>query len=276
MDRRTFVGTMGAMAASTSMPSMLLADDKIDKIGLQLYTVRDQMKISVERTLADVARIGYREVEFAGYFNRPPRALNQLLKRNRLSAPAAHVGIDAVRGPWNRTLAEAEEVGHKWLLVAWLAESDRDSVDAVRRTADLFNKAGEDAKRSGMRFAYHNHDFEFKELDGRPMLDLLLEHTDPKYVDFEMDLYWTVKGGADPLDYFARYPERFPLVHVKDGGPPPEHKMTEVGKGVIDFKRIFAARKAAGIKHYFVEHDNPADSLASVATSYRYLKSLRF
>lgn len=276
MDRRTFVGTMGSVAASATMPTMLLADDKIDKIGLQLYTVRDEMKISVERTLANVARIGYREVEFAGYFNRPAPALKQLLKRNGLSSPAAHVGIDAVRGPWNRTLTEASEVGHKWLLVAWLAESERDSVDAVRRIADLFNKAGEDAKQFGMRFAYHNHDFEFKELDGRPMLDLLLEHTDPKYVDFEMDLYWTVKGGADPLDYFARYPGRFPLVHVKDGGPPPERTMTEVGKGLIDFKRIFAARKLGGIKHYFVEHDNPENSLASAATSYRYLKSLRF
>ena len=276
MQRRTFVGAMGAAAAAAVMPGELLADDKLGRIGLQLYTVRGMMGQSVERTLATVADIGYREVEFAGYFNRPPRSIAQLLKRNGLKAPSAHVGIDAVRGPWNLTLNDAEEIGHKWLLVAWLAEADRNSVDAVKRTADLFNKAGEDARRYDLRFAYHNHDFEFKEVGGQRIFDLLLEHTDPKLVDFEMDLYWVVKGGGDPLDYFTRYPGRFPMVHVKDGGPPPTRTMTEVGKGTIDFASIFAARKRGGVKHFFVEHDNPADPLASIRTSYDYLSKLRF
>ena len=276
MDRRTFVGTLGAAAASSLLPGDLLAADKVNKVGLQLYTVRSLMQQSVERTLATVAGIGYKEVEFAGYFNRPPRSVRQLLKRNGLSSPSAHVGIDTVRGPWNRTLNDASEVGHKWLLVAWLAEADRNSVDAVKRTADLFNRAGEDAKRYDLKFAYHNHDFEFKEVGGKRILDLLLENTDPKLVDFEMDLYWVVKGGADPLDYFRRYPGRFPMVHVKDAGPAPDRTMTEVGKGTIDFPSIFAQRKLAGLKHYFVEHDNPADPVASVRESFGYLSKMRF
>lgn len=276
MDRRTFVGALGAAAGAAALPRDLMAQERIERIGLQLYTVRKEMEKSVEKTLADVARIGFKEVEFAGYFNRPPRAIRQLLDRNGMASPAAHVGLDVVKGPWHRTLNESTEIGHKWLLVAWLNESDRNSISAIKRTAELFNKAGEDAKSYKIRFAYHNHDFEFKEVEGRRILDVLIEETDPKLVDFELDLYWATKGGADPLDYFKRYPGRFPLVHVKDAGPAPDYKMTEVGKGTIKWADIFAQRKLAGIKHYFVEHDNPTDPMTSVATSFRYLKELRF
>lgn len=278
MDRRTFVGALGAFGAASAFPGAgsLAAPTKLDKIGLQLYTVRNLMKESVERTLAAVASVGYREVEFAGYFNRPPRSIRSLVKRNGLSAPAAHVGIDAVRGAWNRTLDDASEAGHKWVLVAWLADADRNSKDAIKRTADLFNRAGEDARRNGLRFAYHNHDFEFNDVEGRRMYDQLLEHTDPKLVEMELDLYWTVKGGADPLAYFAQWPGRFPLLHVKDAGPAPERTMTDVGLGTIDFGKVFAAGKLAGIKHLFVEHDNPGNAIGSITASYKYLRSLRF
>jgi sugar phosphate isomerase/epimerase len=251
-----------------------LAD--LDKIGLQLYTVRSQMQLTVERTLFEVAKIGYREVEFAGYFNRPPRAIKQLLDRNGLEAPSAHVALSDMRGGWFRKLEEAEEMGHKWLVIPWLAETDRNSLDAIKRTAETLNKAAEDAKTYKIRIAYHNHDFEFTEVEGRVMFDVLLEETDPKLVDVELDLYWITKAGRDPFEYFARWPGRFPLVHVKDSAGAPGHAMTEVGKGTIDFAKLFATRKTSGMKHFFVEHDNPADPMASVATSYRYLKALEF
>ena len=278
MDRRTFVGALGAAGAASVLPfgGTVFAQEKLETIGVQLYTVRSQMKASVEKTLAEVAAIGYQEVEFAGYFNRPPRAIRELLKRNGLQAPAAHIGIDLLRGPWNRTLDDSSEMGHKYLVVAWLDAKDRENVAAIKKTADLFNKAAEDAKRYKIRLAYHNHEFEFKEVEGRRMYDLLLEHTDPKLVQMEMDLYWIIKGGGDPAAYFARWPERFPMVHVKDSGPPPDRAMTEVGSGVIDWGEIFAQRKQAGIKHFFVEHDEPKDPMQSVATSYRYLRALRF
>lgn len=278
MDRRTFVGAVGAAGVASLLPAResLLAESKLDKIGLQLYTVRGEMKVSVERTLKAVADIGYREVEFHDYFGRPPRAIHQLLDRNGLKSPACHVGIDVLRTGWHRTLTDAVEVGHKWLIVAYLAEGERNSVDAVKRTAELFNKAGREAKDFRIRFAYHNHDFEFKELEGQRIYDILLAETDPKYVDFEMDLYWATKAGASPLEYFGRHPGRFPLVHVKDAGPPPELKMVDVGKGTIDWRAIFAAQKLSGTKHFLVEHDNPPDPMQSIATSYRYLKALRF
>lgn len=280
MDRRAFLGQAALLAAPFAAPRSLRAlgspPASLDKIGLQLYTVRQAMEQSVERTLLQVAEIGYKEVEFAGYFNRPPRAIRQLLDRNDLKAPSAHVGLDVLRTGWYRRLNEAAEMGHKWLVVPSLPESERDSLDAIKRTAELLNRAATDAKTYKIRVGFHNHDVEFTEVEGRRIFDVLLEETDAELVDFEMDLYWITKAGADPFDYFTRFPGRFPLVHVKDSGGAPGHRMTEVGKGTIDFKRLFAARRQAGMKHFFVEHDNPSDPMASVGTSFRYLDSLEF
>jgi sugar phosphate isomerase/epimerase len=125
-----------------------------------------------------------------------------------------------------------------------------------------------------MQLTYHNHAFEFAAVDGRVPYDILLERCDPRFVAFEMDLYWITKGGRDPLAYFARWPGRFPLVHVKDSAGAPEHRMVDVGDGRIPWPAIFARRQQAGIRHSFVEHDNPADPLTSVRRSYAYLRSL--
>ena len=136
---------------------------------------------------------------------------------------------------------------------------------------------GEQARAAGIRFAYHNHDFEFARLEGRWLpYDALLERCDPRHVAFEMDLYWITKGGQDPLAYFARWPGRFPMVHVKDSMGPPDNKMADVGAGKIDWKRIFSKEQQAGIKHFFVEHDQPADAFASIRASCEYLKRLEF
>lgn len=278
MDRRTFVRTTGATAAAAMLPLRpeLLVRDHLDKIGVQLYTVRDLMKVSVERTLSEVAAIGYKEVEFAGYFNRPPRAIKQLLDDNGLSSPSAHIGLDALRGPWNRTLSDAAEIDHKWLVIASVSDADRDSPDAIKRTADLIHKASDDARFYKIKLAYHNHEVEFQKVGGRPMFDQLLELTKPTELQVEMDLYWITKGGGDPSAYFKRWPGRFPMVHVKDAGPPPQYQMEDVGKGTIKWAEIFSHQKAAGIKHYFVEHDSPADPMASITASYRYLRALQF
>jgi len=278
MDRRTFVGALGAAGAASLLPSGegLFAQEKLSRIGVQLYTVRDQMKVSVEKTLAAVADIGYKEVEFAGYFNRPPRAIRQLLDRNGLSSPAAHLGMREVRGSWNRTLNDAAEVGHKWLVIASLDEVDRNSVTAIKRTADILRKAAEDAKIYKIKLGYHNHETEFQLVDGRRMFDVLLEETSPDVLQIEMDLYWILRGGGKPLEYFAKWPGRFPMLHVKDAGPPPDYKMLDVGKGTINWAELFARHKEAGIKHYFVEHDSPADPMASIKASYEYLSQLRF
>jgi sugar phosphate isomerase/epimerase len=140
----------------------------------------------------------------------------------------------------------------------------------------LLNRAGEAAARAGIHFAYHNHDFEFIALDGRLPYDVLLQATAPRHVTFELDLYWITRGGQDPLAYFARWPGRFRLVHVKDSDGPPDHRMADVGSGTIDWGRIFAHGKQAGIEHFFVERDDAPEPLASIAASYAYLHKLRF
>jgi sugar phosphate isomerase/epimerase len=278
MDRRTFVGALGAVGAASlvSPARYLAAEEKLDRIGVQLYTVRDQMQFSVEKTLAEVADIGFKEVEFAGYFSRPPRAIRQLLDRNGLSSPAAHLGMREIRGSWNRTLNDAAEVGHKWLVIASLDDADRNSVDAIKRTADILRKAAEDAKLYKIKLAYHNHEAEFRQVDGRRIFDVLLEETSPEVLQIELDIYWILRGGGNPLEYFARWPGRFPMLHVKDAGPAPDFQMRDVGKGTINWGEIFARHKEAGIKHYFVEHDNPPDPMASIKASYEYLRKLRF
>ncbi len=232
------------------------------------------MRVSVERTLARISELGYKEVEFADYFGRPPRAIKQLLDDNDLKAPSAHISLNALRGPWNRTLSDAAEIEHKWLTIASMSDADTNSLDALKRTVDLIHKAADDAKFYKIKIAFHNHDSEFKVVDGKPIYDHLLEMSKPDELDFEMDLYWITRGGGDPIDYFRRFPHRFRMVHLKDAGPAPDFQMMDVGKGTIKWADILSHHKEAGIEHYFVEHDQPADPIASLKASYEYLKKL--
>ena len=281
MNRRSFLETMtvfgaGCMAPRaprTAIPPDQPKLERLDRIGLQLYTIRGAMAKDFDGSLARVAEIGYREVEFAGYFGRSPQQVRAVLERLGLDAPAAHVPLEALRDDWERTLEAARTIGHRYLVVPWIPAETRTSA-GYRAVADLFNRAGEAARRAGLGFAYHNHDFEFVPVDGRLPYDLLLAETDPSLVKMELDLYWIGKGGRDPLDYFARHPGRFPMVHVKDADA--AGRMVDVGRGRIDFGRIFARREQAGIRHFFVEHDDPAEPFDSIRASYEHLRGLEF
>lgn len=285
MPRRVFVELLAAGAAGLgARPSSLVPrpPTRLGPIGLQLYTVRDLLKQDFDRTLSRVAAIGYREVEFAGYFDHTPDQVRAVLDHNGLSSPAAHVSFESMESAWDATLHTASLVGHRFLVCAWIPEERRRTVDDWRGIGDRLNQAAAAARDAGLQFAYHNHSYEFVPLEGRLPYDLLLEHTDPALVRLELDLFWITFGGGDPLAYFSRYPGRFPLVHVKDMAPKPapdvapERVMTDVGRGSIDWKRIFARSRDAGIEHYFVEHDQPADPLASIRASYDYLRALEF
>jgi sugar phosphate isomerase/epimerase len=292
--RRTFLGQAAATALVLGAPAHLLAcapsdakgekqdtaqpaGDKLARIGVQLYTVRDLMKQNVEDTLRKVADIGYKEVEFAGYFDRKPAALRATLDQLGLTSPASHIGYDTIdSAKIGATLEDANTIGNKYIIVAYLLDTQRKTLDQYKRIAEQFNRAGEAAKARGLQFAYHNHDFEFVPLDGKVPYDVLLESTDPSLVKMEMDLYWITMAGGDWQAYFDRWPGRFPLVHVKDSAGPPQHEQRDVGGGSIPFATIFAQRKKGGIEHYFVEHDNPKDPLASIGASYNHLKQLTF
>ena len=275
--RRRFLATLTAFAAASGVGARAApAATRLTRVGVQLYTVRDLLQRDFEGTLARLAAIGFREVEFAGYHGTSLQAVRAALDTAGLDAPSAHVAIEAARNNWPRVLEAAHVARHQYLVVAWLPEEERRTLDGYRAAADLFNRVGEQARAAGIRFAYHNHDFEFARLEGRIPYDALLERCDPRYVAFEMDLYWITKGGQDPLAYFARWPGRFPMVHAKDSAGPPAHRMVEVGAGIIPWRAIFARREQAGIQHCFVEHDQPADPLASVRASYAYLRQLEF
>ncbi|MBI3790498.1 MAG: sugar phosphate isomerase/epimerase [Gemmatimonadetes bacterium] len=253
------------------------ARDRLATFGLELYTVRTLMAQSVERTLAQVAEAGYGEVEFAGYFDRTPAQLVSSLKANGLVAPSVHVDLADIRGPgFLKVIETAVAIGHRYVVVAWLPAEDRASVDAYARVADALVRASEVAKPAGVRVGFHNHDMELAPVGGTTGLDVMLSATAGTDVSFQMDLYWATRAGADPLDFFARYPKRFTQVHLKDSGGPPAHQMLDVGRGVIDWTAIFQHRHEAGIEHCYVEHDEPADPLASIRASAAYLKALTF
>jgi sugar phosphate isomerase/epimerase len=269
------LGLAGVSAAPASCSGAAPGTRKLKKIGLQLYTVRDLMQADMPGTLAKVAAAGYQEVEFAGYFGRTPAQVRALLQQNGLTSPSSHLSIEVFeKNP--SVLADAKAIGNEWATLPWLAEERRKTLDDWKRMPGLLNTFATQAKSQGLRFAYHNHDFEIRPIEGVRPLDLLLSGTDPSLVDFEMDLYWVVFGGGDPLDFFNRHPGRFKMVHVKDSAGPPDNKMVDVGSGKIDFRSIFAQSDKAGIKHYFVEHDQPANPIATITNSANYLKALTF
>jgi len=253
-------------------------------VGLQLYTVRNQMQRDMPGTLAQVAAIGYREVEFAGYFGRTPAEVRALLDRDRLTAPSTHIPIDVLNSGtagWQKALDDANVIGHQWVTIPWLAPEQRPrAADGWRRLAEQLNRGAEAAHTSGLRFAYHNHDFEFATVGGDGgagvlPLELLLRETDPLRVDFEMDVYWVTKAGQDPLALMGRHPGRFKLLHLKDATPAPERAFADVGHGTINWRAIMGARGPAGVEHMFVERDESPDPIASIRNSYAYLASLR-
>jgi len=290
LDRRTFLGTLGA-AVVAARP---VFGASIKRVGMQLYTVRAELEKDFDGTLAKVAAIGYKEVEFAGYFNHTPQQVREALKKHGLTSPAAHIDYPTVNdaAKWAKTLDDAKTIGQKYLVNPWIDEPLRNQPDFWKRAADTYNTAGAAAKKHGIQFCYHNHNFEFyprPDAGGKLPMDILLESCDPKLVKMELDLCWIAAAGKDPLDYFRLYPGRFPLVHVKGLKKVPAASstavaidkvlpdVTDVGKDdVIDWKRIFAQAKQAGIEHYFVEHDVPKDPFASLATSYAYVSALQF
>ena len=263
----------GTSAASASQRSLI--DSR--PLGVQLYTVRDQLQNDFEGTLERVAEIGYREFEFAGYYDHSPAQVRAILDRLDVTAPSAHLGLNLFRNDIEGLLGDAEVIGHHFLVVP---SANGRTAEGWRELAAEFNRLGERVRRAGMRFGYHNHAAEFEDLGGgTTAYDILLAETDPALVSMELDLYWAVRGGQDPVAMFARHPGRYQLFHVKDmTDRAGSQAMAPVGEGELDFAAIFANVSQAGTEHFFVEHDNaaqhPGGSLASIATSYRNLRAL--
>lgn len=232
------------------------------------------MARDVPATLARLAYIGYKEVEFAGYYDHKPQQIRDLLNSNGLTAPSTHVPITAIEANPSQLFADAHTMGHEWLTVPMLMDRPT-SADGWKGVAERFNAVGRQVKAAGLRFAYHNHNMEFRPLGETLPYDILLQNTDPDLVSYEMDLYWVTKANQDPMAYLRKYPGRFKMFHVKDSSPAPARNMMDVGSGTIDFAKIFAVA-APNIEHYFVERDDTTNPFGTAAASFRYLHDLTF
>lgn len=282
---------------------------KTFSIGIQLYTIAALLSENFRETLQMLAATGYRELEFAGpyyfsaqeeiensimlkhlglkgygYYDHTPQELKAFLDEMGLQTPSAHMSMNTLDHNLAEAMHAAQIIGHDYIVCPMLVIS---TLDEYKAAADKFNNIGEECKKAGIRFAYHNHSLEFATLEGEVAFDVLLERTDPDLVSFEMDVFWTEVAGIDPVAYFNKYPGRFPLLHIKDMAQKMEApdtdwqtftdpekaqamfaRQTHVGEGIIDFKRILENSEKAGVKHYFIERDFPPNPSEFVKQSF--------
>lgn len=298
--RRKFIrNSAGVLAGSLAIPSFahLYFPPSYPPPGLQLFTFFNTIDADVNGTLKRISEIGYIEIESAfsklgGYYGLKPNQFADLLKSFGLTwkshhvlgapfklAPGAKMPLDAegkplkippmrnLRDNMQVLIDEAAEGGVEYLVCA---NTPINTLDDIKSSIDVLNRTDEACKKAGLRFAYHNHDAEFRPVEGKIPYQLLLSETTVK---MELDLAWAIKGGQDPVELFNQNPGRFPLWHLKDMDNTHENILS-VGSGTIDFKRIFAESGKAGLKFYFIEHDSPKDPWESIQKSYNYLKVL--
>jgi sugar phosphate isomerase/epimerase len=280
-NRRNFVKQSAlVMAALPFINNELLASSgPSKKTGLALYTIRDAMSNNPAASLAEAAAIGYDWVEAADYdggkfYGLKPKEYGKLVKKSGMVPLSTHSAIRPDNE--DQMIEDTAEAGIKYLFLPSLPEDWRNSIDSYQRTADYLNKVGEKCKKAGLIFGFHNHQIEFKEINGRVPYEILVENTDHRLVTYELDLAWITAAGKDPLAYFSKYPGRFQVWHLKDLSP--ELQDTTLGEGIIDFKPILAQSKTAGMKYWFLEQDNclthtPMESIR-ISRDY-YLKLLK-
>jgi sugar phosphate isomerase/epimerase len=287
LDRRSFLGSAALLGGAAMLPGCAATGSNaiaakeggraLGKIGLQLYTIRDIFKADPLGTLKKMADIGYSYIEYADMPDLP-------IKHAEFRKAAADVGLSVPSGIYDNKewftdtqmlLDRAESMGNKYVCNSWIDQHQR-SLSDILKQAEGFNKIGEAAAKRGMKYIYHNHEFEFAKLDGEDtMFDVLAKNTDPQFANFELDMGWAYKGGADSAAIMQKYPGRIKTTHVKDFTS--EGKMVDVGDGVIEWGRIFAHADTGGVEYHFVEHDEPtAPADLAVAKSYNYLRALRF
>jgi sugar phosphate isomerase/epimerase len=278
-DRRTFLSNLALAAVAVRTPRLLGATPspraaKLQRIGMELYTVRSLTAKDLAGTLAQLAKIGYKEVEFAGYQGHTAADVRAMLDQNGLTAPSAHIDLPKIETEADATFADAKVVGHRWITVPSLPRGPRTTVDDWKQIAARFNAAAKRVNDAGFKVAFHNHNDVFRKAGDELPIDILMRETDPALVSYQMDVYWVVNGAGNPVDLLGKYPGRFKMLHLKDSMGAPDHKMADVGSGTIDFKAVLSHAK--GIENYFVERDDPTDSMASAMASFKYLSQLEF
>lgn len=282
-NRRDFMKATAAFAAGALVFPMVACGESKKVIGLQLYTVRDKIQADQEGTFKRLAEIGYNSMEAAGYnagdrtfYGMTPADFAAYLNDLGMPLHSSHTvyELDAAE----QVCEDTAKTGAEYIIYPYLPDQFRENIDGYKTTAEKFNKMGEIAQKHGLKFGYHNHAFEFEQMDGQLGMDVLLEETDPSLVTFELDLYWITKGGYDAVDYFKKYPGRFELWHVKDMVKEEDQFFAPVGHGRIDFERIFAEKETSGMKYFFIEQDRfrELDPFESVEISFNYMNAAKF
>jgi sugar phosphate isomerase/epimerase len=296
ISRRGFLVRGAAAIGGISAIARRAAADPIGlPIGLQLYTVREQAGKNFEGTLKEVAKIGYQEVELYSFFDRKAAEVRRALDEAGLKCVSAHYGVPALSEGLAAKIDDAKELGLQFMICPFPgfadpsrarggASTDALTLDDWKWNADLFNKVGEEAKKAGLRFGYHNHHIEFREFGGVTAFDELLRRTDPGLVTIELDCGWVKVAGLDPADFIARHASRVGLLHIKDvkAGPAPSTRFgppvpfAEVGRGSIDWRKVFEAARKAGVRRYYVEQDTTArPPMEAIKISRDYLHDLK-
>ena len=278
--RRNFLRTSALASASVILlPGCLnLARDR-NEIGLQLYTVRDKISNDLAGTLKEVSRIGYSYLEAAGYsdgkfYGLPPREFRIMAEDLGMRLVSSHVAFNPEQA--SQVIDAHLELGVPYVVFPWMSMPEKPSHDDYANKADLFNKLGENCKSSGLKFGYHNHNFEFVKIGDTTGYDILMKLCDPDLVFFEADIYWMTYAQIDPMEYIKKYKGRYNLWHVKDMENSPERSFAIIGEGIIDYGEIFKKMKnISGMEYFFVEQDScKKDSLESVAISFNNLKEV--
>lgn len=283
--RRNFIKLSGLAAAGVLVAPSFAFKPAKKRIGIQLYSLREQLPKDVKGVIRKVADVGYKEVETYGYSKKngfwglDAKAFKQLLKENGLKAPSGHFDlnkffIDGDTENLKSYIEASNIIGGEYITVPHLNVDVTTGLDGFKKVAAGLNKAAEICKASGLKLAYHNHDFEFKTFGDSTGYEVMLKETDPKMVKFELDLYWVVRSGNDPVKLFQDNPGRFPMWHIKDMDKVNSHLNTEVGSGSIDFKKLFEHAKLAGLEYPFLEQENFAmDPYQSIKKSFDYMNT---
>jgi sugar phosphate isomerase/epimerase len=285
MNRREFLTALGVAAVApqfgcaSSGASMGAGTRRLNKVGIQLYTLRDDARRDLEGTLVNIAQAGYKEVELLGSMNNfgmPAQQLRAILDRNGLAAPSTHIDV-GVFDDLERQIDAAKVLGHQYLIVASLPDGEKLGPDDYRRWADRFNEAGARALRSGMRIGFHDEAWDFRNVGGEVLYDIFAQRTDPATVWLQLDTGNAAIGGANPLDYMKRYANRYWLFHIKDAPAIGADHDVELGKGIVDFRSIFRLIDNIDQKHLYVEQESyPGAPIDSVRRDYEYISRLEF
>ena len=317
LNRRNFIQNASLLSLGTiANPKALFAKDHLlNKVGIQLFSVPKMLTNNFDGALKMLSGIGYKEIEMygpytfstdlakkywnsvtpqlgfdgSGYFGHSQSEIINIMKAHGFKVPSMHTDIDTLEKNMGALSDAANKIGAKYVVLPSIPDDHRKTLDDYKRTADAFNKIGENAIKHGIRFAYHNHGYGLKVTNGQMPLDIILNGTDPKLVYLEMDLYWTTAGGANPIELLKKHSGRYKMMHIKDmkqkvrfsgdGGEAGQWislfpNMCSAGEGVIDLPNILKVAKENGMEHFFVEQDMVASPEIALKKSFNYLKGL--